>query len=464
QRFILDIVLSWTEKEKIKNSEIIKIAAKKLLEPSFGGTSSPAWNKITMHSGALNPSDFLGKIRGDTIGLLIELYYKTEDINEKISILNILDEVSRFPMQMYEENFEKMVYRDADRVVKFYSSIIFDNNKIIAPIAIAQEVEKQLIWFSKNQENQNDNITAFLAKLRKDKFYGLFRLFIGDILDRLNDTEDWQSLEKKRNKEIQKKLRSINSGNIGQWITDLNKIAEQKKYVEDWKFSNFNSFLQSLSGKKPELANLIITDAFKNKKPLAMFAYNFLFGFRKVNKINYWDKLAQKIIDKQDVDLIAGIFDTYGEAPINNIRTKDIDLLADIINKKEKFEFLRKEKFEKYEDFRLRHSIIRALLNVYYKDKIKIEKLMLKEMKANNKLQYIDIYLHQIDLYIYNKSEYKIIPDLSDKSIKYLCEVLVNIKSLDYHSQQLLVPIGQRDFKAMMNIFWRRMDLREKKG
>lgn len=465
QRKVLDIILSWPENKKTENVEMIKIIAKELLKPSFEGTSMQDYKTMVFQSGSLSPTDFLKKIRRETINLVFSLYRKSEDLKTKIDMLEMLYIASEFPHHGdYGDKFEKMVIEDIVYLANEYDKIIFSEKKeIIASAPIVQEIERQLVWFNKNNPDKISKSNELLSRIRSDEFYGLYRILIGDTLrlDRI-EKESWEEAEKEINMKIDSEFKKINRDTILEWEEKLNAIARYKDFISEWKLYKFNDFLFRMAKEKSNLAKILFDNALESNKPLKNFTGLFLFGFRQSGDVNLWDNYVERIIKDGDISLVKNIPDSFFYADLESIRTEDVELLSQIINKEKSFSFL--AHVEKEELFKLNFNLIRVLIKIYQKDKKQIESLIMTLIR--NDKEYLHVYIQELSF-----PTLKNMIDLSEwekKNIKFISSKLIELKNLDYEAQILMLSIAKADFGSAMDVFIKRIrkrdKMREKRG
>jgi len=466
QRTILDSVIRWEQKEKIRNIEIIKFIGNKLLEPGYSGKAMSDWNKTTISFGALVPTFYLEKIRKDTIDLFIDLYMSSKDQRIKISLLKVLKNVLRYPSQgdysKVKNKIEKMITSNAKYLIKFYENIVVKKgSKVVTKLAILEEIEDQLNWLDEVQRKEIIEVNKLLEKIKKNRIYYLYRLFVGKVYEEARRAENWQKMEKNREKEIDIEFNKINKKNINNWSKELNLIAKNRNIVDEWKFSRFQDFLQRIAREKPELAKIVLDDSFENNKPLKAFIGHFLFGFRQSNSLKIWDGYVKKIIKEKNIDLVKDISNSFFYViDSKKNRKKDIDLLSQIIKKEKPFDFLKKAQKGKLRG--LNYSLIRVLTELYRKNKKQIEGLIIKLIKEDKEKQYLYMYLEQLGFPVYRNEI-----DLSGwykKNIKLILGELVELKDLSYNSQLLLLSIAKDNFSLAMNVFVERIRKREKMG
>jgi len=461
QRVILDTILGWSQKEKIKNIEIIKIVASKLLQSSFEGSAMTDWNKLTLSFGALQPTSYLKKIRKDTIDLIIALYKKFKDVENKISLLKVLENASRYPSQgdysEIKDKMDGMITNDVKGLVNFYESTIFNKNgNIITEPLVVEEVEHQLNWVDETQRNEVLEIDKLLEKIKKDETYHLYRLLIGDVYEELKIAEGWERKEEERVKEINLEFEKINTESVKVWIQKLNLIAENKSIVDEWKFGRFNGFLLRIAREKTKLAKIILDDAFENSKPLKNFTGWFLAGFRQINNVKIWDEYADKLSKEKDIalsrDLIFSISFTTESEQIKFIRKRDIDLLTRVVNRQKPFEFLNKID-NKNELVNLNYIIINVLSKIYKKNKMQIE-LLIKTLIRNDPE---NLWIYTRELYFAVRRGTLNLLQWSKQGIDFILDRLVEVRDLNYDAQGLLFEIAKKNYQVVTEVFIKRI-------
>jgi len=463
QRKILDIILKWSEKKQIKNIEIIKITTKEFLKPSFEGVSMKDYKTIVFKSGVLQPTNFLKKIRRDTINLLFCLYKQVKDIKIKINLLEILYEASSLPHTAnYGDDIAKMIVGDISYLLDIYQKIVLNKeNKIIVDLPIVQEIERQLVWFNKNYKDKLPNISIFLNNLRGDEMYDLYRTMVGDTLrlDRI-EKEEWGKAEEKIKEKIGSEFKKIKKENLEEWNIKLNLIAKYKDLVDEWKFSRFKGFLRRIAREKFELSKVILEDSFKKNKPLKVFTGCFLFGFIENRNLSIWDSYVEKIVKEKNINLVKDILNSFFYVDKSEkIRKKDVSLLSQIIKKEKQFDFLKR--IQKNKLLNLNYFLIRVLVELYNKsDKKKIESLIITLIKEAKEEQHLFMFLRELGFPAY-KNEIDLFK-WDKKNIELILNKLVEVKDLSYENQLLLLAIARNHFLLAMNVFFERIKIREK--
>lgn len=308
QRTILDYIVAWPSEKSIENIEFVEAVTKELLSSSVEGTEMTDEKTLTIRFAAVDPTDFLKKIRRDTIDFIWGLYEHTDDSKIKLRLVNILDEVTSTPGNVeYGDNIIQMVKDDLNYLVGKYQKIVFSDSgdKIVADLGIVKEIEDRLYWVNKWGEENTKDADMLRDKILSNDLYKLFRLLIGKAL--VEQEEDWQVAEEARNQEIDSIITSIEESQDFAWFSKLSTIAQETNTVTDWEFEPFRVFIEKLSRQKPTVADNILELAFEQGSPLILFIRSFLNGFRVGNYFTQWDKFVDTIVEKQSSGLVKAI-------------------------------------------------------------------------------------------------------------------------------------------------------------
>jgi len=463
QREVLDVIKSWKLKEREKKIDLIKIITKELLKSSFEGTTMTDYRTLSIQFGALIPTRYLRKIREDAIDLIKNLYPQTKNLRDKLELLEVLENALRYPEQgdysSIKGKIDEMITADAKGLIKFYKNVVFASkkNKIIAELPIIQEIERQLNWLHEPQKSRISEIKKILEKLKKDEIYSLYRLLVGDVYDKgeKEKEKDWKFREKERDTKLNKELERIENKNIKSWIRKLNLIAKYKKVIDDWKLSRFNTFLFKFAQAKPNLAKIVLDDAFQLNKPLKQFTHYFLQGLREIGDTQIYDEYLEKIIKEKNVELLIAVINSLFYINLKTVRKKDIKLLNKIIQRENSFNFLDKIK-DKSKLISLNYTLLHVLSKIYEKDKKEIEELIKTIIKndSNN----LHIYLRELNFAGHRKT--MDISNWSKSGQDFILSKLVELKNLDYDSQNLLLTLAKKNYKKAMDIFIKRIKKR----
>jgi len=459
QRKALDFIKVWPRNKQLQHIEFVEVVLKELLNLSIEGTTSGLNEEvqytITLHSGVVSPTDFLKKMRKEAIDLTYELYRVTGDLGLKLKLIGIFDEASRTPSNvLYGDDVAQMITNDLKYLVSIYRKIIFGEkkDKMTNHLGIVATIEERLYWINKSEKKRVEESEKLRNDILHNDLYKIFRLLVGDLVT-YREEEDWDTAEKKRNEEIDKLIDSIQETQFKEWVDKFDKITSQQTIVDDWKFNIFRGFIRKLSKVKPQIADQLLNDAFKNNSSLKNFIGSFLDGFRAGPHFDFWDKYVSKIIRAKNAQFVSTIvysLNLWDEADLEKfIRNDDIDLLKEIIKKRGDFAFLKDT-----DEIMLHHALINTLLRNFKRSSKDIESLIVEEIENNPK--YLNMFLQQLPMMLWKK--WIDVKELQPKTVKLFRNLLVKIPDIDWHAQGLLLAIGQRDgLDAILDVFMERI-------
>lgn len=478
QKVIFDTILKWSGKEKQIKFEIIQLCAKEILETDVSGMEMKDYQTMVLKSGAVDPTEFLQKMRQQVINLIFKLYYQEKEINRKIDLLETLNRASHTPIQaLYGQKMTKMVKDNTEYLVQQYGKILFPKpNELIGEYPIIQAIEKQLVWFGRRFKKKEEKIKGFdklIKKIRDENGYKIYRLFIGDAFELESDSTKWHQIDDQRQKEINKIFKEKGKR---ERIKIIESITKYSNSIEEWKAQNFYNFLQNkIAGNNPQLADQILSKAFRENNIIAKrHTGKFLYGFREFNRIKLWDKYSAKIIQIKDKKRIAPIFGSIlmiNKTKVKELaRAKDIALLEEAVKQHKRFAFLKKQKKDGQGfDLNFHLRLIQALLRIYVKAPNKIENLTITEFKNNATQECLHNFLGELQFADWNKRGTLDINKWSDKGKKFILDKLIEINSLEFNEQSLMLKMADKNYEAVMNVFWERIkkannEIRKKKN
>lgn len=452
QRTVLDYIAAWPSEQSIENLDFVETATKELLSSSVEGTEMTDEKTLTIRFAAVDPTNFLKKIRRDTIDYICRLYEHTDNPKNRLRLVNILNEVTSTPSNVaYGDNIVQMIKDDLNYLVEKYQQIIFgDSGDIIANLGVVKEIEERLYWIHKWGERDTKDADALREQILRNTQYKLFRLLIGRAI--VEQEDDWRAAEEKRDQEIDSTISSIEESRYLDWFINLNTIASVTDIVADWEFGPFKSFIEKLSRQKPILAKKILAHAFEQNGPLLQFVGSFLNGFRTGNHFTQWDEFVDVIIAKQSSGLVKKIVYSLhlplGVNPKESLRDADIATLHEIVSHEKRFSFVQTD------DRELHHALFNTLCRDYERDPKIFEKLMWDEIKNNP--GFAELYLSEMQFILWKNW----IPfdKLSKSIVDFFIEKIVTTRDLDWHIQGLLLAIGKREgLKSIMDVFEKRI-------
>ncbi len=457
QQVVLDFMLSWPKEDRLSNFGFVETATREILGSLIEGTSMSDERTLVLHSGVVSPTDFLKKMRKQTIDFVFEMYRQTISGPEKIKLIRVLEEAGHTPGHiLYGDDVLAMIVDDISYLSKIYREIIFNSEgKICAEPAIVSEIEKKLYWLNKSEKRASAESKKLREDILKDRFYRLYRFLVNDQYTFRDDEESLEESGQKRGDSIATLTSSISTDTLDEWIIDINMISDQQRVTEEWHFQGFKGSLRTLSHDKPEVAEAILSDAFKRGTLLRSFTSNFLDGFRDADRLDLWDKFVGEIVKERNSIRIAAIcfsLNLSEKADImEKIREEDIMILEEITSKSARFAFL---KDVKEKNHLLPYSLINTLLRNYRRDPERVEELIVQVIRENP--EYLGMFFQQLPMGTWNK--WLDWEKLSSKTTDFFKEKLIEIPDLDWHEQGLMLDIAQGNLKYVLDVFRGRIE------
>lgn len=459
QRKVLDYVLAWSIEEQAKNFDFIEVAANELLGSSVEGSTSSLNTDdqytLTMHFGAVQPTDFLKKMRRQTIDLVFNLYQNIADESKKVRLAKVLEEAVRTPGNVaYGDDLAQLFAEDAKYLLAIYRKMLFDKDgKLIGSIPVAEEIEKRLYWFHRNSKFDPEETQELRASILSDEFYSLFRLFAGDDVT-FREENGWDQAVPKREAAIDSIVDEIKEEEVEKWIAILNRVAAQVGLVAEWQFNYFRGFLRKLAEKKSEISSRILLQSIKISAPLQKFTSSILEGLLSAKRDDIWDRIVDQIISKKDSSLIPEVLYSLivdvRFTPKLEIRGKDFDLLEEIAFQSKRFKFLS----EVENDRILQHALLNAIASNFKKDQPRMEKLLFHILRR--RIDQRNAQLRELDFaLIKGWIDYS---SLSSENVDFLKTWLAEIEDLDWDAQSVLHDLGSKDPSIILNTFWLRIE------
>ncbi len=456
QRKILDFILAWSNDKQLQYIDFIETTVKELLSSSVEGSEMTKEDTLTMHFGAVSPTDFLKKIRREAIDLTYKLYKATEDARLKLRLVNIFNEATRTPSNVsYGDDVVQMIVDDLKYLTGIYRKIIFGEKeeKMTDLLGIVADIEEHLYWINKSEKKRIEESEMLRKDILQNEFYTLFRLLVGDPVTYYQE-KDWITAEKIRSKEIDQLIGSIEKTQLKEWFDKLNEIASQHKIVDEWKFNPFKDFLRKVSEQKPQITDELLEMVFKHNSPLKYFTGAFLDGFRIGAHFKVWDKYFNEIINTKDIILVTALVSSLNLPRDLNleklIREKDIDFLENITKGKDQLSFLKEA-----DNRVLEYTLFNTLMRNFKRSPKKIEPMIVKEIKGYP--EYLNMFFSELS--IATRRGWINIKELLPETIELLKEKMVELSKIDWSFQELLLAIGDcYGLKAVLDVFMKRIE------
>lgn len=433
--------------------KIAREILKNVLNNSYEGTSNPDNITITFHQGALDPIQYLQKIRSDAIKSLFSLFKFANTTEERAEILSAIFHGFHAPDQATEESYKRyltMVNNEAADAIKQYKKIVFTSKGTLSEeYPIVYEIEHQMVWLTTWKRNVV-GLAPFLNELRTiDSDYSFYRVIFGEAQD-ISPDEDYETGKQKKESNIKKYLDSITSKNLVKWYTRLAHIAAFANALKDssdaWKFNYFRDFLARIGRYKPKLADQMLCLVFDRKDSLYPLAGNILFGLRR-SSLSLWDKYVKLITDDASQELTKAILISFEFHPRpdvgKKIRTKDVKLLTRIIRKENEFSYIK-------EDEQFLYHAMRAVLYAYNASPKQCRILIVELLKSHPKE--IPLFFGEMSFALWQNANWLTLENWSKTELNVIAGALIDVERIDHDEERMLLYLGKVDFDVMISV------------
>lgn len=431
QLFILDEIEKLDDKNLLTYLSLLVKVSEELLSPSFEGTSWSDHKTFTIHQGSLPAGDTVKKIRERTINILQKLYSLSETISEKQQILQALGQATHKPHTGdYTPELEKIVLENTNTLISYYSSLVKEADNEIIKI-----IEEQLHWFIKRFQKGLKNIKKLRSLIEKNAEYDMYKVFVGWDY-RFSDDLDYHEAEKERKQKIDEYIKQITDKSFLQWQKKILSIIKNYGQLEDrGQFQYFNIFLNELGKLKPKIAQKLIL---KNEKELEPFLLHLVAGIWQSKE----KEEAHKILENwtkngKHLSACAYIFDYVKET--------DEPLLNKIY-----------KKATEQNDVNALTNIIRSIVSNFEQSKIGKDLFVaaIKELTKHKNYWWVN--------HVWFRGN-SILGALDKNDWKAVLESLLIVPNIDYHLEEILSVVAQNSPKELVDFFYERMKIQEKK-
>lgn len=278
-----------------------------VLQPDLEGTSS-TYDTITIHTGAVTPSDMLTDLRSNAIAVLETLFRDARTDAERREIVQVLSSATTTPhMGNYSNALGKTVLENTSRIVEFYTEVAGGQSH-----ELLQELEHEIFWlYRRNRDMPADiatdsEIAPVLARLTKSIFafrdlingsraFCVYKTLVGyqSVFPPAWEDDEFEveSQDAYRTQKIGELVDEVTEKNAGEWLTVLARCA-QTESSDLATFPSFGKFLEELGKSKPQV---VISYLDQLDDRLANFLPAMLTGLESggredavCQKIRYW--------------------------------------------------------------------------------------------------------------------------------------------------------------------------------
>lgn len=430
QFYIIDQIKKWDNTEKLLRINIINEVFIEVFQLDFEIIDSIDYKTMGISSGLLLAEEPLKRLRKQSMELLMELYFVTNEIPLKIVILDVLKEVTKTPNRgVYSEEIENLVVENTISLIDWYITIANGDAKL----EIIKKIDEQANWFHRRYLSSIDKISELRRIIENNEKYKIYKDLVGYDFDYLEDM-DWRTAKTIRNKRNEYHLKNISGDNKVFWIELIIEICNGAEFTEQGKYTYFNKFLYEISKENRNFAKELILHLEKDYK---RSLHHILAGL-SISDVDYADRLIGQWIE-EGRNLISCILSFLYKEKV------ELNILNCIFEKAA----LKKEN-------NVLAEIVR-ILNTSKINKAKGKVLFIKtiqELSKNN--------IHWWIQYVWFDEE-SIFNYFDELEQDQLIEVLTTCPQIEYHIEEILIPIAKNNPLKVIKFFETRLLIQDAK-
>lgn len=446
--------------QRHKNIAFISAALTEILSTQTEANFWSRGDQLTHRTGALNGHENLARLRKDAVEYTTDLIKKSRDPKIRFALIKILTSALHTPINsIAPDSLINQLVAESKTIVEIFRDLVL-RGKRIKNYSLAIEVEQELSRLIQSQYFNAPHIKELYDDLQKDEEYAIFCTLVGDIRKYKNPDEDWHIAESRRTEDIAKLVEDTSLENLDVWQGRFEKFTDpfKKGVLDEWQYASLQNYIVILATKKATVAFKLFEHALKKNTPLASLTFlsTFLSALRNTNQRTVWDKFVTKLNSKRIPELLPAIvysLNLNNGVPLSYIRKKDLKTISDIASNKNPFNYGKKD------DFRLRHSLIGTLSHLHALSPLSFEKLIISEIAAHPKAMHV--YFNELP-FASHRGWMKL-SDWSKKGKNFIADQLVQIKSLDWHNQEMLHEMHKDSLGSVLDVFRRRILKEEKR-
>lgn len=433
---LLEKIEALSDDDVKENSESLFLMLHHFLSSNI---SSHTWNysEVVIKSGAIPSNNDVKDLRQRTLDILKRIYILNDDIPWKKNILSIFQDAAYlYSKSEISKDTLNLVAENTLEVLSFYKSLIHTEN-----LQIVQKIEHDSYW--QYYHAMNDEVASMALEIEqefiKHEEYQIYRDLIGyegifgswKVIK--ESDEKMYLLEKERDEKVIGRADSVNEINFKEWShrileyikTDSSDLAT---------FPSFYKFIDQLAQKQPQL---MLAFLIENDKELAPVLISIMRGIWLSNSKEELRTVMKSWVE-QEKNLYAccKLFisvNEIDEALLSAIFSKSVKLMdEDVLS-----------------------MVVAVVTNSFEGDGgMILNSYIIPAIKELSKLGSTK-WLHEV---WFRKNRKTLFDVLNDDAIEVMLENLVSLKDVEYHGEEILCLIAEKNPKRIMTYFGDRLN------
>ncbi|WP_027666116.1 hypothetical protein [Rhizobium leguminosarum] len=405
-----------------------------LLSPNMSGTSWD-YNSVTWSRGAIPAIPAIADIRDRSLGLLERIYDFDIGVEGKRQVINAMFESARLPDRgECGDELREMISSNSTRVLAFLKERLVNE-----PFPIVQKIEHDAYWrfYHAPTDAVRQSALEIEAALSTLEEYKIYRDLIGfegifqKWEERAQSRADFRALESYRSGKASEYAESIISETWPQWHARILAFCETESN-DLATFPRFYQFLEKVAVLQPGLALDLLQE---NSPQIARFTIPLLRGLwggplHQETRDLVWGWIARG----EHLVGVAKLFwgtDNVDEEVLRFLLDRLVDL----------------------GDYSALSFLVAAALSNYAKVPHLVDSVVLPSIKLLGEVG-DSRWVNEI---WFESETRKWLADLDEAGRQIVLDGLVPVEEIDYHTEEILIPLTERDVGQTLAFFRKRI-------
>jgi hypothetical protein len=437
QKSFLNYIEKWGKRKKKWYTDILIETLKELLSTECEGTEWQDENTISFQRGGLLVTEDLIDIRSRALSYLMDIYKENQDVSVRQDILNALNTSTQMPMSYVKPvseytELKELIIKNTEEIMNFYIEILEDSD-----LSLVRKIDSQTVRFERRFGKDLSNLEKLKEKIVNKDNYGIFKTFTNvEMLDEEGNLLDWHEQEEKYEEKVLEFIDELNEDTLESWIEKLREIIINLEDDTELISARYlNKFLEELGERKPAIARQILEELENDLNDYLIYLLLGMWNSKEHEEIR--DTLIKWAKDGNHLRQIVLTLD----------KAKDLDyqILSEVF-----------QKTKQGDEVDIHSLIVIAILQNFKTDLKQKEKyiellILCTKSLTNEENTYWTRYFYD---------DQEIVDDWAKDDYKEIIENLVYASSLDYHVENILIPIISKYPRLILDLLKKRI-LRE---
>jgi ppGpp synthetase/RelA/SpoT-type nucleotidyltranferase len=269
QKLLQESISALSDADRATVRPLVLTVAQQILDPEMTGSTSH-FQSVSLHRGAVQPSETFGLVRSKVLDLLFRMYGEAKTDQEKGDIIHSLDRATRFPgIAGHGDEFTTMVLDNTHRIVEFFA-----DRTDTEPFDLLQTLEHHYLWLYRRtkelaQTQMDDRkeivdkakaivaaIERFRDRANSRQEFVRFKTLVGyeSVFPSQWDGNamDIEGPAAYRAARITEYAASVANDTADEWYDEIRRCASVQSN-DGATFPNFCEFLKQVAARSPEI-------------------------------------------------------------------------------------------------------------------------------------------------------------------------------------------------------------------